>query len=157
MFWRLTNQEILANTADDNRVALRAVVGSGEPAGLVLYSDGEPVGWCSVSPRPGFRRLAHTNGLQPDDPLDTSVWSVVCIFIKQGHRRNGAAGKLLDASIEFAREHGASVVEGYPLADAQQGRRSGLSSGTIALFTHAGFTLQERPASGRRVVMQRAV
>ena len=139
--FRLTVQ---AHSADDNRAALQAIVSSEEHPGLLLYVDAEPAGWCSVAPRPVFPRLFHTKGINPEDPEDASVWSVVCIFVRREHRRQGVAGKLLDAAVEYAREHGAAVVEGYPVADADQGRRSGLSSGTIGLFTRAGFTRHER-------------
>jgi GNAT superfamily N-acetyltransferase len=96
----------------------------------------------------------------PEDPEDTSVGSVVCSFVKRDYRRQGVAGNLLDAAVTYAGEHGAAVVEGYPLADADQGRRSGLSSGTISLFTCAGCIRHEasdQTSSGRRVVMRRAV
>jgi GNAT superfamily N-acetyltransferase len=160
MFWRLTNQQIQAHTADDNRAALQAIVSSEEHAGLLLYDDDEPIGWCSAAPRPDFPRLFHTKGITVDGPEDSSVWSVVCIFVRRECRRQGVAGKLLDAAVIYAREHGAAVVEGYPLADAEQGRRSGLSSGTIEMFTRAGFTRHEasgQTLSGRRVVMRRMV
>jgi GNAT superfamily N-acetyltransferase len=160
MFWRLTNQQIQAHTADDNCAALQATVSSEEHPGLLLYNDDEPIGWCSVAPRPDFPRLFHTKGINPEDLDDAAVWSVVCIFVKREYRRQGVAGKLLDAAVAYAREHGAAVVEGYPVADADQGRRSGLSSGTIGLFTHAGFTRHEAPSqalSGRRVVMRRVI
>lgn len=155
MFWRLTNQQIQGNTADDNRAGLEAAVCSGEPAGLLLYDGTEPIGWCSVAPRPVFARLARTKGITPDDPHDPSVWSIVCVFIKRDYRRNGLTGVLLDAAVEFAGEHGAAIVEGYPVADGDGGSRGGLSSGTVGLFTRAGFTMHVRPSTGRRVVMRR--
>jgi GNAT superfamily N-acetyltransferase len=160
MFWRLTNQQSQAQTADDNRAALQTIVSSEEHPGLLLYDGDEPVGWRSVAPRPNFPRLFHTKGINPEDPEDIAIWSVVCIFIRREYRRQGVAGKLLDAAVEYARDHGAAVVEGYPVADAEQGRRSGLSSGTIGLFTRAGFTRHEVPgqmSSGRRVVVCRVV
>jgi GNAT superfamily N-acetyltransferase len=157
MFWRLTNQEIQANSADDNRAALQATVCSEAPAGLVLYAGSEPVGWCSVAPRPSFPRLFHTKGINVEDPQDVSVWSVVCVFVQKGYRRTGIAGKLLDAAVEYARDHGAASVEGYPVVDANQGRKAGLSSGTMSLFTRAGFTRQDQVTAGRRVVMRRVL
>jgi GNAT superfamily N-acetyltransferase len=158
MFWRLTNQEIQGKTGADNRAALEATVCSGAPAGLILYADDVPVGWCSVAPRPAFPRLFHTNGLSLRDPHDASVWSVVCIYMGKGRRRLGLASALLDAAVTYAQTQGAAVVEGYPVVDADQGKRAGLSSGTIGLFTRAGFTRQSHDeAPGRRVVMRRVL
>lgn len=93
MFWRLTNPEIHAMSPADNRAALQRAVRSDEAAGLILYAGEEPIGWCSVAPRPQFPRIFHTNGLKPDDPQDESVWSVVCVYVKQGHRRSWRSGR----------------------------------------------------------------
>jgi hypothetical protein len=65
MFWRLNNQEIHTETASDNRAALREMIATGQPIGLLLYQDDQPAGWCQVAPRPGFWRLFHTRGLRP--------------------------------------------------------------------------------------------
>lgn len=156
-FWRLTNREANANSAEDNRAAQEALVRSDAPAGLLLYADGEPVGWCSVAPRPAFPRLFHTKGIVIADPENASVWSVVCIYVKKDYRQGGLANRLLDAAIAYAREHGAAVIEGYPVADPSQGRKAGLATGTISRFARASFVGDGRPATGRRVVMRRAL
>mgnify|MGYP000465853432 CR=1 FL=1 len=39
-------------TAPARKQALRALVRSGVLVGLLAYSDGLPVAWCSVAPRP---------------------------------------------------------------------------------------------------------
>ena len=153
-FWRLTNQQLPGRTAEDNRATLQAAVSSEQPAGLILYADGEPVGWCSVAPRLTFPRLFHTKGISIDDPEDTSVWSVVCIYVRKEYRRLGVSSKLLGAAIDYARQHGAAVIEGYPVVDPSHGKRVGLATGTIGLFTRGGFSMQEQEPSGRRVVMR---
>ncbi|HZX14011.1 MAG TPA: hypothetical protein VFF49_06395, partial [Thermodesulfobacteriota bacterium] len=40
-----------------NKGAMRNIVNSGEIPGLLAYSDGKPVGWCSVAPRERFPSL----------------------------------------------------------------------------------------------------
>jgi GNAT superfamily N-acetyltransferase len=97
--------------------------------------------------------------LRPADPADPGVWSVPCFFVKRGHRGAGAAGALLDAAVTHARTQGASAVEGYPV-DTGVGSRAPaaeLYTGTVSLFTRAGFTVHRRPPTGRRIVMSRAV
>jgi len=156
IFWRLTNQEIHARSPDDNRAALRALVCSQEPVGLLLYHDASPVGWCQVAPRPAFPRLSRTRGLDIDDTADPGVWSVVCIYIAHAARRRGAARDLLEAAADHAARHGAAALEGYPVTDAGGGRSTQLSSGTIGLFQRVGFTMIGQP-TGRRVVMRREI
>ena len=101
--------------------------------------------------------MFRTRGLEPADPDEAGVWSVPCVLIRAGHRGAGLADRLLTAAVDHARRHGAAILEGYPVADKDQGRRSGLSSGTVGLFTRAGFALHHRPGTGRRVVMRVAV
>lgn len=156
-FWRLTNQEALVTSAEDNRAALQRLVCSDAPAGLLLYEDAEPAGWCSVAPHAAFPRLWHTKGITIERPDDASVWSVMCVYLTKGHRRRGLSSKLIDAAVAYASERGASIIEGYPVADPSQGKPSGLATGTIGMFARAGFTMQDQPPSGRRVVMRRAV
>lgn len=154
MFWRQTNRETQASDAHGNRTALKQLVEDPVGAGLLAYgADGTPVGWCQVAPRPGFRRLFHTRGLDLDDPDDASVWSIVCVFVVEAGRGVGVSDALVAAATDFARRHGGTHVEGYPVAQ-HTGRKTQLSSGTVALFTRAGFQLVGT-VSGRRAVMRR--
>jgi GNAT superfamily N-acetyltransferase len=50
--------------------------------------------------------------LRPVD--DRKVWSIVCFFVHKGHRRQGVSVQLLRTAVDFAREKGATVLEGYP-------------------------------------------
>jgi len=154
MFWRLDNQEIHTKTASDNRAALREMIAAGQPIGLLLYQDDQPAGWCQVAPRPDFWRLFHTRGLRLERPDDPSVWSITCVYVARGARGQGAGRQLVRAAVEYAGQHGASVIEAYPVVDASKGRRTQLSSGTVGMFSDAGFTTAAPPA-GRRVLMRR--
>jgi GNAT superfamily N-acetyltransferase len=154
MFWRQDNQKIHSQTASDNRAALQRLVTSQRPIGLLLYRDDRPVGWCQVAPRPDFWRLFHTRGLDLENPSDTSVWSITCVYVKRGERGKGVAGQLVQAAVEYAAQQGASVIEAYPVADPSTGRKTQLSSGTVGMFSKAGFTTVS-PPTGRRVLMRR--
>ena len=121
--------------------------------GLVLYLDGAPAGWCQIAPRPAFPRLFHTRGLALADPNDATVWSIVCIYLTKAARGHGRSDLLVAAAVDYATKLGASVVEGYPITDTGTGRRSQLSSGTVGMFSRAGFSVIG-PPTGRRVVMR---
>lgn len=155
-FWRLTNQVIHDRTPADNRAQLASLVAADEPVGLVLYVDGEPSGWCQVAPRPGFPRLFATRGLDLGDRDDTSVWSIVCVYLAKAARGHAHADVLVAAAVDHAAGRGASMVEAYPVTDAGTGRRSQLSSGTVGLFSRAGFSMVGEPTA-RRVVMRRRI
>ncbi|WP_062380715.1 GNAT family N-acetyltransferase [Demequina pelophila] len=139
---------------------LRSLCAEEVPPGVLAYVDGEIAGWCSVSPRSSYHRLVRSRVIPRLD--DAPVWSVVCFVVRAGYRRQGLAGSLLDGAVEFARGHGATLVEGYP-ADTG-GERIDVASayvGTRSLFERHGFTMASETSSvtcGRpRVLMRRAL
>lgn len=109
------------------------------PIGVLAYDtdDDEVVGWAAVAPRADTtfatnRKIPHVGD---DDP-----WAVWCIRVRPGHRKQGIAHHLLAGAVEFARDQGATVLEGYPVDN--RGKKVDLTMayvGTKALFEEAGF------------------
>lgn len=128
-----------SNRDELHREITHAVV----PPGLIAYVDGHPVGWTRVGPRSAFPRVignrAMTNVLT-DDP---GAWWVTCFAVDNHHRRSGVGAALLQAAVEFARQHEASAVEGHPVdvAALKSARVGGAAifTGTLAMFAAAGF------------------
>ncbi len=112
MSWRLERAAFNRGKGEANRLAIRALAAQGPPPGILLYKDGLPIGWCSVAPRSEFVALERSRLWKPVD--DRPVWSISCFFVAKGYRSQGLSVELLRAAVEFARGHGASVVEGYP-------------------------------------------
>jgi GNAT superfamily N-acetyltransferase len=155
MWWRISAKEWSDRGRDGNRAAFEAVLRSGQPAGLLAYSEGTPVGWCAAAPRTAYPRLLRSPTLRLADPDDPGVWSVTCFFINRHHRRAGVAHALLSAAVGHAADAGATAVEGYPVDTGGDRRPSGdLFTGTVGLFAACGFTEYARPATGRRLVMR---
>jgi GNAT superfamily N-acetyltransferase len=110
-----------------------------------------------VASRPTFPKVIRSTTIAPAEPEDETVWSVVCFFVWAGHRRRGLLDPMLEAAVEGARSAGAQAIEGYPV-DTEGGTKPGaLYTGTIELYERNGFEERLRPASGRRVVMQRVL
>lgn len=123
------------------------------PLGLLAYAGGRAVGWCAAGPRARYVRADRSPMLAGRDPAeDDSVWLVPCFFVRAGERRKGTTERLLIAAVELARGHGATAVEGFPLAGAGP-HTSDRYLGTEPLFAACGFTAVRRP-SPRRVVMR---
>lgn len=152
-WWRLSAREWDQRPAAERRALLAGLVTDGCVPGLLAYVDGTPVGWVAVAPRDEYPRLDRSPKLRRVD--DTPVWSVTCFTVDRRHRRQGVAEALLTAAVEHAAERGATVVEAYPI-DTAGGRRPGadLFTGTLAMFTRAGFTEVER--RGGRPIVRRA-
>jgi GNAT superfamily N-acetyltransferase len=128
------------------------------PPGLLAYLDGEPVGWCAVEPRTRYpvilrSRIVTTSSREPLD--DGSVWAITCFVVRVGKRRQGVGQALADAAVAWAREHGARIIEAYPVdVEVKSGKVSSaaLYHGSVSIFEKAGFTLQARPYPGRALM-----
>jgi GNAT superfamily N-acetyltransferase len=128
---------VLEQAADDTAAEGRA-------PGLVAYADGDVVGWVSVGPREDYERLMHSKVLAPVD--EVPVWSIVCFVVGRRSRGQGIATALLDAAIDYARGHGATMLEAYPV-EVQPGKRIGAGEvykGTVSMYERAGFKVVER-------------
>jgi len=111
----------------------------GRAPGLVAYDGDEAVGWISIGPREDYERLAHSTVLMPID--DKPVWSIVCFVVGRQARGRGVARKLLEAGVDYAREHGARLLEAYPVevAEGQRVPPGDVYRGTLSMFERAGF------------------
>ena len=149
MWWRLTRSQFYAQAGDKNKQAMKAIVDSGQMPGLLAYVNNEPVAWCSIAPREDYASLGRSRTLKRID--EKPVWSVVCFFVDRRFRRKGLMVPFLRAAVEYAREHGAKIVEGYPVEPEQ--RPSGSSyMGVVSAFRQAGFVEVLRRAEQRPIM-----
>lgn len=147
MVWRATSIEAKHTDGKSRRAALCSRVAAGVPIGILAYRDDGPLAWCSIAPRPTYRRLGG-----PDDYTDNpeAVWSLACFFIKRAHRAQGICDQLLQEAIALARRRGARIVEAYPVAPDSPSYRF---MGFVNLFERFGFE-EIGTAGTRRHVMR---
>lgn len=115
------------------------------PIGVLAYDEGEVVGWAAVAPRSATtfarnRKIPHVD--------ERPVWSIWCIRVRPKYRGRGISHALLAGAVEYAREQGARVVEGYPVDN--QGAKVDLTMayvGTRSLFEKAGFQMAAETTS----------
>jgi GNAT superfamily N-acetyltransferase len=110
--WRLSRAQFRQQKGEGNRAELRRLIESGTEPGILAYYRDEPIGWCAIAPRQEYVALQRSRVLAPID--DKPVWSVSCLFVAKGYRNRGVSVALLRAAVEFAKVHGARIVEGYP-------------------------------------------
>lgn len=163
-FYRVRGMTWANATQKDNRAVLEGAVRSGardgRAPGLVAYRDGEAVGWVSLAPREEFERLEHSKVLARID--DKPVWSIVCFVVSRTARGQGVAAALLAAAVDYARDHGATLLEAYPIETG--GRRvpsANVFKGTLGMFERAGFKVAERrqfnASTPERLIVRRAL
>ncbi len=155
-FFHLRNADWQGTDVADRRSALQAQVCDAErPPGVLAYAGDEVAGWCQVGPKPGYARMATSKIASPgkgkSDP--PGLWSVTCLVVPVGWRRQGLGSALLDGAVEHARRHGAAALEGYPVDTAGERRSSSdLYHGTVSMFADAGFAEVRRPKPTRAVM-----
>src|SRR5882762_10865220 len=99
--------------AQANRAELKALLGSGEPPGLIGYRGKVPVGWVSLGPRDDYAKLRRSSVMKAVD--DRPVWSIVCFVVPSRYRGQGVARALLEGAIAYARKRGVALLEAYPV------------------------------------------
>jgi len=152
MWWRLTRSEFAKNAGEKNKRLMKRITESGEVPGLLAYAGGEPIGWCSVAPREAYPVLDRSPTLRRID--DKPAWSVVCFFVAKRFRSRGVTGLLLQAAVNYARERGAELVEGYPIETRRNHRLSGSEgfTGIASSFRKAGFSEAVRRSKNRPIM-----
>ena len=139
MLWRLSRKQFESQKGDGNRLAMRAIVDSGEVPGILAYQNTRAIGWCAIAPRSRFPALSRSRILQPVD--DRECWSVACLFVEKSYRKQGVSTELLRAAAEYAQSQGAELVEGYPVEpNSEKDIPPAFAwTGTPKAFIRAGF------------------
>ena len=150
MFWKLRGKAFDENTGEPTRQMQKSIVDSGVVPGLLAYNGDSPVGWIAVEPRQSYPKLAHSRILKPVD--DADVWSVTCFFVTKQARHQGVAVELLKAAVDFVREQGGEIVEGYPIDAKKDMPAPFVYTGTAAAFQKAGFVEVARRSETRPIM-----
>jgi GNAT superfamily N-acetyltransferase len=150
MFWRLSRSQFDKQKGEGNREALRNLVDSGEVPGILAYADDKPIAWCSVAPRENYSVLERSRVLKRID--EKPVWSVVCFFVAKSHRGRGVTVPLLKAAVDYAKNHSAKIVEGYPAEYKKPVPASFIWTGLTSMFLKAGFVEVARGSKTRPIM-----
>jgi GNAT superfamily N-acetyltransferase len=155
-WFKLRNADYNRASVEDKAAMLRDQVEHDRVArGLLAYRDGEAAGWVAVEPRIDLPRIT-AGQIAKASPIpldDDAVWAITCFVVRREHRRQGVARALIAAAVPWAIEHGARVIEGYPI-DTSAGKASAseLFHGSLTLFEDAGFRVVAEAKPNRPIV-----
>ena len=137
-----------------NRREKHQLVLDGRAHGILVYANGEPVGWCQYGPSgelPRIDKSPHYRGPGAKSE-NAKLWRITCFVTDKKHRRRGVAAAALEAALESIKRQGGGIVEAFPLIPWEELRRSeirrrghapcfGNSSthGTKSMFEKQGF------------------
>jgi len=121
-----------------NRRDHRTLLQQGHAQGILVYREGQPVGWCQFGRREDLPRIERgrkykeiASGLgQP------TRWRITCFFVDRPYRRLGIARLALHAALAAIHRHGGGIVEAYP---ATHGKAVATWFGTVKMFEQEGF------------------
>ena len=151
MWMRLTRSVFEQQKGELNKNAIKEFVDSGNIPGLLAYQNDEPIGWISVAPREEFSVLQRSRILKPLD--DKPVWSVACFFIDKKYRNQGLSVRLLQGAIEYVKQKGGEIVEGYPVEPKKDRMPAAFAwTGLASAFLAAGFSEKERRSETRPIM-----
>jgi GNAT superfamily N-acetyltransferase len=144
MAWRQSSTEVKDSSSASRKKQMLGRIDAKTPVGLVGYHAGEPVAWVSIAPRDTYRALGG-----PAAERGERIWSIVCMYVRRALRGVGLAHDMIAAAVDYAKKHGATAVEAYPVdPDSPSYRHMGF----VPAYERAGFKETGRVGTRRHVM-----
>jgi GNAT superfamily N-acetyltransferase len=137
--WRLSSKENHELTGTARADKVRQLCARELAPGVLAYLDDEPVGWAGIAPRSELHPIENSRRIPHID--DLPAWSLWCIRVRPGFRKQGVTQALIGGAVDYARGCGATVVESYPVDNnGERVDQTMAFVGTRSMFERAGFT-----------------
>ncbi len=152
MYYRLPKPDFLEGKfGDGNRQAMKEIVWSGKPSGMLAFYEDQAIAWCAFAPREDFSKLGRSRVHKRID--DQLVWSIPCMFIHKDFRNSGVSVALLKGVVEYAGKQGIKVIEAYPTKPTTERLPDSFAwIGLYKSFERAGFKIVDRTSPNRPMV-----
>jgi ribosomal protein S18 acetylase RimI-like enzyme len=142
-----------------NRREQKKLIDKGCSHGILVYANGEPVGWCQYGLREELTRIDNMRIYRaPEAKIEPGkFWRITCFVVDRKYRRRGIAGAALAAALASIKREGGGIAEAYPVANCEGKSFGNMSThGTVSMFKKAGF---KRVASfgNTNVVMRKKI
>ncbi|WP_281321935.1 GNAT family N-acetyltransferase [Flavobacterium aestivum] len=152
MSFRLKKQDFDEGKSNNgNKTAMKELVWSDKPTGILGFYEGQPIAWCAFAPREDFLKLENSRVHKRID--NKAVWSIPCFFIDKNFRRLGVSVELLKAVAKYAQHEKIKIIEAYPTIPTQEKLPDAFAwIGLYKSFDRAGFTIVDRTSKNRPMV-----
>ena len=152
MYYRLNKIDFKEGKFDEgNKQAMKELVFSNQPTGVLALYDGRAIAWCAFAPREDFAKLNKSRVHKPID--EKKVWSVPCTFIHKDFRQQGVSVPLLKGLMEYAKNVNIKIIEAYPTIPTQEKLPDSFAwIGLYKSFERAGFKIVDRTSKHRPMV-----
>lgn len=101
-----------AERAIRNRRENKQLVNSGRSHGILVYDNGEPVGWCQYGPKEELPRIDNGRNYRAHAPKAAAqkLWRITCFVVLKNHRKQGIATAALKAALLSIRKKGGGAI-----------------------------------------------
>jgi len=128
-----------AKWIEQNHRDKEALVEKGRSHGILVYAQGEPVGWCQFGLSEELPRIEkNPKYLKPTSESGRRLWRITCFVVHKKYRRRGVARIALKAALAAIQNEGGGQVEAYPIK-----RWGGYQKyrGAVSMFEKEGFQI----------------
>lgn len=151
MSFRLKKSVFEKQKGEGNMQAMKKLVSSGQPTGLLAFYKKAAIGWLALAPRENFVKLENSRVHKRID--DESVWSIPCFFIAKEFRRKGISVALLKGAIQYAKKQKIKTLEAYPTIPYSTKMPAAFAwVGFLSSFEKSGFEIVDRTSKSRPMV-----
>ena len=125
-----------------NRRQKRELLARNRAHGILVYTNGEPVGWCQFGPSDELPRIDNSRKYTERAPakINRKLWRITCFVVMKDFRKRGVASTALKAALASIKAKGGGLVEAYPISrwlPRAFGNES--THGTASMFVKQGF------------------
>jgi GNAT superfamily N-acetyltransferase len=146
-----------AQIVAENKKTKRKLVSEGRSHGILVYKEGEPVGWCQFGSNEELPRMQHHPQYRKlalnDARYGKKFWRITCFTVEKKYRRTRVASVALKAALEAIRKRGGGLVEAYPIKRYGSYREY---LGIASMFEREGFE-KVAPFGRNNVVMRKMI
>jgi ribosomal protein S18 acetylase RimI-like enzyme len=136
-----------------NKRKKRELVADGRSHGILVYSGGDPVGWCQYGHWDELPRFYSVSRRAGKTGKAEKLWRITCFTVDRKHRGRGVAKIALRAAMDSISRKGGGLVEAYPIARWGAYREY---LGTLSMFRKEGFKVVA-PFGANNVVVRKIV
>lgn len=137
-----------------NKEEKQMLINQGKSHGVLMYHNGDPIGWCQFGPRDELPRVDVMRNYKV--PPQEDLWRITCFFIDRRYRGKGVAREAIREALKLMKDKGVKLVEAYPMDVGKKRYSSSLLwFGSLKLFEEFGFTKAGLLAKNHLIVRKR--
>jgi len=141
VYYLMRSTDFGKKTTEERREYHKQLVLQGKTMGIIVYSQGQPVGWCQFAPAEILVEYDHNRIYSKLDiaPEDKPGYRISCVFTDRDCRRRGVAKYAIQCALSEIARLGGGVVEVFPYDCDDKTKRRFDFNGSVEYYEELGF------------------